>query len=771
VSEHYFSTLLGYLAGVWYLRFFVILQISESKFDKNVKLLKLQNLVAILVSLFFVVPIYANRQFVDSGGVWSIWSTYLSILLISFSVMAAKTFSELGKFRTLNFPRPFFGVSVFLCAAVFYKIAFSQLNAIHFQNKTDLSDWDGTLVILSVAVVCGVVLATVNMSRSFRINWVIHLPLIFLIVISILSAPWGIYLVGITKESVLLTFVFAFFTTAMFWKYLVLIPNNLGTSVGGKLQRKYSAGSLLTIAVLLSLRIDAVSSIPGSYFHLGYFSGVIQTIRSGGLLLWDTPSQYGYLNLVLASWIPVSDSRTALLVFQALLLIVVFSIVLSTLSQRFSNQWAFLTAGVIFLVALYFADPYLEGPQPFPSSSVVRFGPSIVLVAWLSSQKMIREMQSRNTKWITAGLVAIGIVWSAESLVYVAFIFSAWCISAVALADKSQVKSILRTVLGPIIGYVVAGCSFLVGVITLKRLIINHQFPDWALFLTAPMKFAQGFGSMPQKINSPVWLFVGLVAFVSCIILVEPKQAEVSEIMERAVLGAVIGGLLGWGTYYTGRAVAENIVAMYPEFVLCALLVVSVVMRTNQDSDALLSGFHNWLKQSTLVLCVVAMSVVSVAIVGQSGFVGNIANFRFMPQDLRYDKLIYASPDLRSALLETKEKLIDEGIDGRVSIVFEGWAGIMPQLDNDLSNFYEVEVNWIPVPLALLEEPIPKDVRERLISRFVLRNQKSGVLILDKLSSFPDRFVEWLNVLKPYYSCHDVVNSRKYQSVYCEYRQ
>ncbi len=771
MSEHYFSTLLGYLAGVWYLRFFVILQISESKFDKNVKLLKLQNLVAILVSLFFVVPIYANRQFVDSGGVWSIWSTYLSILLISFSVMAAKTFSELGKFRTLIFLRPFFSVSIFICAAVFCKIAFSQLNAVHIQIKTDLSNWDGTLVIVSVAAVCGIVLATMNMSRSLRLNWVVHLPLILLIVISVLSAPWGIFLVGVTKESVLFPLVFTSFTTAMFWKYLVLIPNNLGTLVDEKLRRKYSAGLLLTVAVLLSLRIDAVESIPGSYFHVSYFSGVVQTIRSGGMLLWDTPSQYGYLNLVLASWIPVADSRTAFLVLQAFLLIVVFSVVLSTLSQRFSKQWSFLTSGAVFLVALYFADPHLEGPQPFPSSSVVRFGPSIVLVAWLSSRKIIHEIQSRNTKWMTGGLVAIGIVWSAESLVYVAFIFGAWCVSAVALADKSQVKSILRTVLAPIVGHVVAGCVFLVGAISLKRLIINHQFPDWALFLTAPMKFAQGFGSMPQKMNSPVWLFVGLVAFVSCIILVEPKQAEVSEIMERAVLGAVIGGLLGWGTYYTGRAVAENIVAMYPEFVLCALLVVSVVMRTNQNSDALLSGFHNWLKQSTLVLCVVAMSVVSVAIVGQSGFVGNIANFRFMPQDLRYDKSIYASPDLRSALLETKEKLIDEGIDGRVSIVFEGWAGIMPQLDNDLSNFYEVEVNWIPVPLALLEEPIPKDVRERLISRFVLRNQKSGVLILDKLSSFPDRFVEWLNVLKPYYSCHDVVNSRKYQSVYCEYRQ
>ena len=732
---------------------------------------KIQNIGPILIPLFFVLPIYAFKYFVDSGGFWGIWSPYFTILLISSSALAVKTFSKLEKFRTLNFLRPFFGVIVFLCAAVFYKIAFSQLNAVHLQIKTDLANWDGTLVIVSVAAVCGVVLATVNMSRSFRINWVIHLPLIFLVVISVLSAPWGNFLVGMTKESVLFPLVFTFFTTGMFWKYLILTPNNPGTLVDEKLRRKYSIGSLLTIATLLSLRIDAVKSIPGSYFHLGYFSGVIQTIRSGGMLLWDTPSQYGYLNLVLASWVPVSDSRTALLVFQALLLVFVFSTVILTLSQRFSNPWAFLTSGAVFLVALYFADPHLEGPQPFPSSSVVRFGPSIVLVAWLSSRRIIHEIQSRNTRWMTAGIVAIGIVWSAESLVYVAFIFSAWCVSAVALADKSQVKSISRTVLGPIIGHVVAGCSLLVGVITLKRLIINHQFPDWTLFLTAPMKFAQGFGSMPQKINSPVWLFVGLVAFVSCIILVEPKQTEISEIMERAVLGAVIGGLLGWGTYYTGRAVAENIVAMYPEFVLCALLVVSVVMRTNQDSDSLLSGFHNWLKQSTLVLCVVAISVVSVAIVGQSGFVGNIANFRFMPQDLRYDKSIYASPDLRSALLETREKLIDDGFDGRVSIVFEGWAGIMPQLDSDLSHFYEVEKNWIPVPLALLEEPIPKDVRQRLISRFVTHNQKSGVLILDKLSSFPDRFVEWLNVLKPYYSCHDVVNNSKYQSVYCEYRQ
>ena len=757
--------ILGNVALIGYACCLIVSQVREFRLDTQRFCERSQSLAPILIPLFFVLPIYVSKY--GRGGFWGIWSPYFALLLISFLVLLAKTLPRSGIFLTLDYFRPFFGVIIFLCAAVFYKITFGQF-------KTDLSNWGWTLqtlFIVSVAAICGIMLTTMNVSRSLRINWIIHLPLILLIVISILSAPWGRALVSITEESVLLPLVFTIVVTATFWKYLVLTPNIEDVSRVSTFPRKYSAGLLLTVAVLLSLRIDAVESMSGSYFHLGYFTGVVQTIRSGGILLWDTPSQYGYLNLVLASWIPVADSRTAFLVFQALLLIIVFCSVILTLSQRFANQRAFLTSGAIFLVALYFADPYLIGPQPYPSSSVVRFGPSIVLLAWLSSRKIIYEIQSRNTKWMTAGIIAVGAVWSAESLVYVVFIFGAWCISAFALADKSQAKLILRNVLGPIVGHVVAGCVFLVGVITLKRLVINQQFPDWALFLAAPMKFAQGFGSMPQKINSPVWLWIGLVAFVCCIFMVEQKQIEISEILERAVLGAVIGGLLGWGTYYTGRAVAENIVAMYPEFVLCALLVVSVVMRTNQDSKDLLSGFYNWLKQSTLVLCVVAMSIVTVAIVGQSGFVGNIANLRFMPQEFKYDESIYASTDLRSALVETREKLIDGGISGGVSIVFEGWAGIMPQLDGDLSNFYEVEQNWIPVPLALLEEPIPKDVREKLISRFVTDNKKSGILILDKLNSFPDRFLEWLNVLKPYYSCQDVVNNRKFQSVYCEYRQ
>ena len=318
-----FRGLLGYIAVIGYMRCFIVLHVHEVQLDTHHFQRRVKTLAPILIPLFFVLPIYAFKYFANSGGFQSIWSPYFSILLISSSVLAVKTFSKLGKFRTLNFSRPFFGVGVFLCAAVFYKITFSQLDAIHIQIKTDLSNWDGTLVIVSVAAVCGVVLATVNMSRSFRINWVVHLPLIFLIVISVLSAPWGIFLVGITKESALFPLVFTAFTTALFWKYLVLMPNNLGTLVDEKLLRKYSAGLLLTVAVLLSLRIDAVESISGSYFHVSYFSGVVQTIRSGGMLLWDTPSQYGYLNLVLASWIPVADSRTAFLIFQAFLLIVV----------------------------------------------------------------------------------------------------------------------------------------------------------------------------------------------------------------------------------------------------------------------------------------------------------------------------------------------------------------------------------------------------------------------------------------------------------------
>lgn len=81
---------------------------------------------------------------------------------------------------------------------------------------------------------------------------------------------------------------------------------------------------LAVIAVFLwiSFRHDSLF-IPGSEYHWEYYIGVVQGIRNGGWLLWDTPSQYGFLNILLASLIPSASSWQSFYIFQGILLFLV----------------------------------------------------------------------------------------------------------------------------------------------------------------------------------------------------------------------------------------------------------------------------------------------------------------------------------------------------------------------------------------------------------------------------------------------------------------
>ena len=750
--------------------------IRESSVRNQKPVVAIEAFGPLLVFLIFVTPTQVFTYFENHGGFWLIWSPYFSIVVICALTLFFKATVGFRRFPK-RFPINgllFLGIAASLLA--FTLISSRQLEKLHASDTLEVANWRSNIAALLTIALVSVLVILLGSSlqwKSLQLGWLLQIPLIVLVVASILSAPWGNTLRGIGNKSVLVLVTVTVVFTSILWRYLVVRPEINDVLLKRSFEKPLYKSFLMGIAILLALRIDAISSTPSYYYHVSYFSPVVQTIRSGGMLLWDTPSQYGYLNLLLPSWIPISDSRTAFLVFQAMLLIFVYCAVLALLSWRFLNQWTFLTAGTIFLIALFFADPRLIGPQAFPSASVVRFGPSMLLLAWLSSQQLIHNIYSRKTRFITAVIFAVGVIWSVESMLYIVFIFGTWNLATFALSETDRKRDVLRKVLAPIIGYSIALSIFLVGSVSIKRMILNHHFPDWSLFWVAATEYAQGFASATGGILSPVWLFVGLLTFVVSIVMCETKQTDIVQILERSVLGAVAGGILGWGTYYAGRALADNIVALYPQFVLCALLTISVVKLTSQGSSALLPGLCNWLKQSTLVLCVVAMSMVTIAIVGQVGFVSNILNFRFLPQEIEYDESIYASRDLVNVLTLTHSKLVEKGVTVKLPIILisRDQEDFRLPLDDDLETFYDLEKSWLPGSMDFLQVVITKNIREKLIGRFVTRSQTNGVLVSNKLASSPGRFAEWLNVLQPYYSCQDVVNNSEYQTVYCEFRQ
>jgi hypothetical protein len=67
----------------------------------------------------------------------------------------------------------------------------------------------------------------------------------------------------------------------------------------GNVRILYLAGTLV-IAAFLAFRVE--NNIIA--YNYGFFIGPAEVIRQGGWLLWDVPSQYGYLNVLLIALLP-----------------------------------------------------------------------------------------------------------------------------------------------------------------------------------------------------------------------------------------------------------------------------------------------------------------------------------------------------------------------------------------------------------------------------------------------------------------------------------
>jgi len=727
------------------------------------------------VGAFIAVPTISGHLFQHSPF-WSRWAPFVSLAALALVVLLLRISPLLTVSPSRQEPPRFavIGIYVFLGALIYMAFAGPARVPVAFSLDSSLA----TSLKIAVWVTAGGILIGIGWGLGRQNNYrfgfrqlLIQFPLALFVVSSIATSSSGLALAAITRESPVLLPTFAVGTSALVAYALTYRGKGHLCGTRDLITRSVIYVSFVVVACILALRSDAIGDVSGSYFHVGYFSGVIQTIRSGGHLLWDTPSQYGFLNALIPAWLPIEDSHMAFYWFQAVLMFVVVIVCLVSLTYQFRNAVSLVAAGILFVVAFFFAHPALIGPQPFPSSSAVRFGPSLVLVAWLVSQSKIVKLQRWQAIAITGCLSAIGVFWSAESAVYIVFILTGWAGAILCcLTGTTNRKSQYRHVLAVLLTFFAFVGLFAI-IYSLATIVRVGSFPDWSMFVFAPIKFAQGFGSIPLRMANPAWILVVLLALVCCIYLVHREHSSADKLPESGSLGVIGGALLGWGTYYVGRAVPENIIAMYPQIVFCCLLVVAQINSMSMSSsptDIRHNGGVQLLLKTSLVFCISVVTVLFVSIVGQSDFANTLLKIRTLPQGVTYAKSASAPLELVDALAATRETLKTMAVDIPVPTAYEGFSGILPVLPRELRSTFNPMESWIPVPLALLEEPIPPKTRSLLVGRFAGRVRKDGILVWDKANSFPIRFTEWMQVLEQSFKCSAIFDSDQYQIQFCK---
>jgi len=332
--------------------------------------------------------------------------------------------------------------------------------------------------------------------------------------------------------------------------------------------------SALVVLALASLRADGLFG-PGAFHHWGVFVSPAQMVRQGGWLLWDVPSQYGFLNILTLAALPISSIWQALYVLNAAFLFAGAAFVFLLL-RAMRPGWAGLLFAFAATLAVVFLVPgfalFHLGPQVFPSIGAFRF-------FWCYALLGVLIWEWRRDTGLKAVLVTgcvcwlVGTLWSAESAIYCAVIW----LPGFALMLRRRVtgRAFWKWLSLPL--WLLASAVCFISVVYHIGL---HHGPDWGAFSDYARAFGQGFGALPLEPQGDVWALV-LVFIAAAMVFAWLLRQDVRHPALSVVLGA--GGMV-WATssYFIARSHPNNADNLAP--LLCAALAVVLMV----------GGRHQW---------------------------------------------------------------------------------------------------------------------------------------------------------------------------------
>lgn len=450
-------------------------------------------------------------------------------------------------------------------------------------------------------------------------------------------------------------------------------------------------------------------------------------VRSGGWLLWDVPSQYGFLNILLGSLVPAASAWEAFYLFQGSLLFLTSSAfyvaVRRYTPQSFLHQITFF---VILVMAMFFADPGLIGPYPFPSSSVVRFFCcyTMVLTIFLIPKPGLRQAGAIAAAW------PIAVFWSAESAFYGTAIL-AFIIAALFQNGRNFPERL--SLVAKYLAMAFASLAAFIAILIIVYRVRLGVTPDFTSHFEYALGYAGGYGYVPFPLNGPgnllflVFLGISLVGIGA----IRKTGDDNTAILP---LAAIAGWIWAIASYYIGRPVPQNITAMLPMIAVATYLAILLSERSKL-------GAYVWpLKAAAVPLFFLVLIPVS-----NPAWVNNLLKSEFFSSDI--------SSKLPKATAELQKMVSASAASSKTPLVFYGEIAAPPVFEGKLQLFnYD---NWLPVPLQLLEPPISEARREIYMARYLCRRQpKEGLLIYQNAKTYDTtkRLQGFLNILDKFYT-------------------
>jgi hypothetical protein len=322
-----------------------------------------------------------------------------------------------------------------------------------------------------------------------------------------------------------------------------------------------------------------------AYYHWNPLVSTIDCVRQGGWLLWDVPSQYGFLNMWIFAGIPSHSAWQALYLGNGAILFgsaALLYFALRTLGRGFLN-WCFAlatTVGPGLLLPGLSRD--FTGPQIWPHNGALRFLGVYALLGVLlwDFYRFTRHRGSRLTLWLGNAAWLFGVLWSFDSAVMCTMIWlPAYSLllwrDAVTLVPKGRrlgprILYVMKWLLLPGLLLVLA-----VGTLTAYYFLVLGHAPDWYAFVEFAFAWASKYpGWSSDSVGPWIGFVIACAVATAALYLVSNKRVE--------SLGLVWGA---WGAFWCVFSYAAthcdhfNVTCLTPLTCLIAALVLHLLAR------------------------------------------------------------------------------------------------------------------------------------------------------------------------------------------------
>jgi len=338
-------------------------------------------------------------------------------------------------------------------------------------------------------------------------------------------------------------------------------------------RRVATFGVVGIVYLLFGLRTDneAATWIP---YHQSYFIGPAALVRDHHWLLWDIPSQYGFLSILALAATPGKTTYDAMHTMIAVSLLIQALVVFGLLLWR---RWSITGVVFAFLVtsACFYSSQaayYPFGARLYPQEGL-RFVFAIVLIAIAALRTNDNSRRRTVGLWIGHLVWLISILWSFETGVWTTL---AWIIylgvDALALG-RGTPFSFIRT-LRSIEARALELSLLALGAFATIELVYRAHFghgPDWSSYLefsaiyASAAEFVVGF----DRFGAGWTLVLILGALVACAAIV----IRARRFTFLPVLASCWGALWATSSYYTGEAFNQH-VAMLSGILVAVLAVM-----------------------------------------------------------------------------------------------------------------------------------------------------------------------------------------------------